>query len=148
MKLFKMFFLIIIFLLIVSPVCFARDFGWMEDFNIQAEADPSGFKARLSARFKIGDAEIEAVLNDVKNPADAYMVFRLGEMSNSPAREVVNKFKAGKGQGWGNIARSLGIKPGSEEFHALKNDHDLSGGKSSDKKEGRAKGKSKGKRKK
>ena len=120
----------------------------MKDFNIKAEVDPSGFKASLRARFKIGDAEIEAVLNDVKNPADAYMVFRLGEMSKSSTKEVVNKFKAGKGQGWGNVAKSLGIKPGSEEFHALKSNHDLSGGTSDDKKKDKSKSKNKGKGKK
>ena len=148
MKSFKIFLVALTVLLIISPVCFARDFGWMKDFNIKAEVDPSGFKARLSARFKIGDAEIEAVLNDVKNPADAYMVFRLGEMSKSPAREVVNKFKAGKGQGWGNIAKSLGIKPGSEEFRELKSSHDLPGEKSDGNSKDKSKEKNKGKRKK
>ena len=30
-------------------------------------------------------------------------------------------YGAKKGQGWGAIAKDLGIKPGSAEFHALKN---------------------------
>jgi len=29
-----------------------------DDLNIRAQADPSGFKASLAARFKIGDAQI------------------------------------------------------------------------------------------
>ena len=29
------------------------------------------------------------------------------------------------GKGWGNLAKTLGIKPGSREFHALKRGHDL-----------------------
>lgn len=120
MKKFKMFFVVSIILLIISPVCFARDFGWMKDFNIKAEGDPTGFRAKLRARFKIGDAEIEAVLSDVRNPADVYMVFRLGEMSRRPTKDILNKYSSRKGKGWGNIAKDLGIKPGSQEFHALK----------------------------
>ncbi len=143
MKQFKIFFLVSMCLLIISPVCFARDFGWMKDFNIKAEGDPSGFKARLRARFKIGDAEIEAVLNDVRNPADVYMVFRLGEMSKSSTKDVLNRFKADKGKGWGNVAKGLGIKPGSQEFHALKSNNDLYDGKSSGKSNKNSNGKDK-----
>jgi hypothetical protein len=153
MKSFKIFLIVSTFLLVISPACFAGDFDWVKDFNIKAEADPSGFKASLGARFKIGDAEIEAVLNDVKKPADAYMIFRLGEMSNKPISDVVKKYKTGKSKGWGNIAKGLGIKPGSEEFHALKSNHDLSdrtsGGKDNDKSKDkdRSKDKNKGKKK-
>ena len=34
---------------------------------------------------------------------------------------VVTEFREHAGQGWGVIAKNLGIKPGSAEFHALKN---------------------------
>jgi len=68
-------------------VCFivavAGDFDWIKDLNIQAQADPSD-QVRLGARFRIGDAEINAVLSNVDYPGDAYMVLRLGEMSNRP----------------------------------------------------------------
>ena len=33
---------------------------------------------------------------------------------------VIAAHQEHEGQGWGVIAQSLGIKPGSEEFHALK----------------------------
>ncbi len=105
----------------------AEDFAWTKDFNIKAEADPSGFKAQLAARFKIGDAEINLVLSNVGKPADAYILLRLGEMSSKPIDYVIKKYKANKGKGWGVLARSLGIKPGSKEFHALKLGDDLYG---------------------
>jgi len=99
----------------------AGDFNWIDDFNIKAEADPSGFKAKLEARFNIGDAEVNAVLSTNDNSAGAYIVFRLGEMSGQPTQDIFRKYKSGKGKGWGVLAKSLGIKPDSKEFKALKN---------------------------
>ncbi len=148
MKLIKMLFLILMVLLLVSSIAGAGDFDWVRDFNIQAEIDPSGIKARLATRFQIGAAEIEAVLSNVEKPADAYMVFRLGEMSKQSTSYVVDKYKAGKGKGWGALAKSLGIKPGSKEFRALKGGHDLdANAKGKDKRKGKGKGKNKNKSK-
>ena len=120
-----MLFVILLELLLVSSVASAGDFDWVKDFNIKAEADPSGFRARLEARFQVGDIEIRTVLGNVEKPADAYMLLRLGEMSNRPVAHVIEKYKAGKGKGWGVLAKSLGIKPGSKDFHALKQGQDL-----------------------
>ena len=132
--------------MMVASASIAGDFDWMKDFNIKAEADSSGFKARLSTRFKIGNTEINAVLSNVDNYADAYMVLRLGEMSGKPTGDVIKKYKSGKGKGWGSLAKSLGIKPGSQEFHALKNGDDLYGPTSQVKIDGKDKGKGKSKK--
>ena len=143
MKPVKAFFILSIVLLSISPVAGAADFDWIKDLNIQAQADPSGFRAQLGARFKIGDVEINAVLSNVEYPGDAYMIFRLGEMSRHPTDFVLQQYRTGKGKGWGALAKSLGIKPGSAEFHALKNGHDLyadKGGSGGDQK-GKGKGK-------
>jgi hypothetical protein len=119
----------------------AGDFDWMKDFNIKAEADMAGFRARLAARFKIGEAQVNTVLSHVERPADAYMVFRLGEMAQKPTDIVIEKYKSQKGKGWGELAKSLGIKPGSKEFHALKRGSDFY----NDHEKGKGKEKSKGK---
>jgi len=108
-----------------ATVTLAGDFDWTRDLNIRAEADPSGFRAQLSTRFNIGDAQVKVVLGNVDKPADAYMVFRLGEMSSRSVDHVLNKYKTGKSQGWGALAKSLGIKPGSREFRALKQASDI-----------------------
>jgi hypothetical protein len=127
MKLQKILFTVSVVLMLFSSAraVAAGDFDWIKDFNIRAEADPSGFRARLATRFNIGDTQITAVLSNVERPADAYMVLRLGEMSAKPADYVIEKYKSGKGKGWGALAQSLGIKPGSKEFHALKRGSDL-----------------------
>lgn len=116
--------------LCIASLAAAGDFEWLKDLNIRAQADPSGFRAQLSTRFKIGGAEVNAVIGKVAEPADAYMVMRLGEMSGQPVERVVETYTSGRDKGWGNLAKSLGIKPGSKEFHALKRGHDLGGGDS------------------
>jgi len=125
MNLLKILFISLWALLAVTSFAMANDFGWTEDLNIQAQADPSGFRARLATRFNIGDVEVRAVLGNIGNPADAYIILRLGEMSGRPTSYVVDRYRQDKGKGWGALAKSLGIKPGSEEFHALKSGQDL-----------------------
>ena len=78
------------------------------------------------------------------------MVLRLGEMSRQPTDYVIRQYRSGKGKGWGALAKSLGIKPGSSEFHALKKGNDLYDEKDrggGDQK-GKGKGKDKGKKQK
>ena len=132
------FFALSVMVLFVSLPAAAADFDWVRDFNIRVQADPAGFRARIAARFQVGDAQITAVLRDVASPADAFIVFRLGDMSRMPADQVLREYKASKGKGWGVIAKNLGIKPGSDEFHALKKGQDLFDGKA-----GKAKGRKK-----
>jgi hypothetical protein len=142
MKTAKLLIAVSLFILIFSSVAAARDFDWMPDFNVQAQADPSGFRARLETRFNIGGAQVNAVISNVGSPADAYMVLRLGEMSHQPTDYVIRNYKSNKGRGWGVIAKSLGIKPGSPEFHALKRGSDLyDGGPGKGKGHGKGKGK-------
>ncbi len=125
MRLFKYLFLTAVLQFTFTPLVMAGDYGWQKEMNIKAEADPSGFRVRLATRFKINDIEVEAVLSNVNKPADAYMVLRMGEMSGHPTDFALNKYKANQGKGWGTIAKSMGIKPGSSEFHALKQGQDL-----------------------
>ena len=134
----KGFFVLSLIVLLVSSPAAAGDFDWVKDFNIRVQADPTGFRARIAARFQIGDAQITAVLGNVSTPADAYIVLRLGEISRHPTDYVLREYKTSKGKGWGVMAKSLGIKPGSEEFHALKKGQDLYNGN-----QGKAKGKKK-----
>ena len=133
-----------------ATVSFAAEYGWMDVFNATAQADPTGYKQRLADRFNVGQATIGDVLHVAKNPADAYMLFRLGEVTSTPTDQVIKKYNAEKDKGWGALAKSMGIKPGSAEFHALKNGEDLYGSKGNgkDKNKGKGKNKSKGKGKK
>lgn len=117
--------LVILAFVLSASVAAAGDFNWVKDFNVKAEADRDSFKAQMSARFNIGNAQVKVVLGNVDSPADAYIVLCLGEMSSKSTDYVLSKYKANKNQGWGALAKSLGIKPGSKEFHALKQGNDI-----------------------
>lgn len=117
--------LIVAVLLIVPLIVSAGDFDWTKDSNLRAEADPSGLRARLEARFHVGDMTIKTVLDNVEKPADAYVLLRLGEMSGRAMDQVIGTYKVEKSRGWGVLAQSLGIKPGSKDFRALKQGQDL-----------------------
>ena len=140
--------------LAVFSVAVAGDFDWLSNLSIKAQADSTDFRTSLAVRFNLGDVQIKAVLSNVEKPADAYMVLRLGEISRQPTDYVIAKYKSSKGKGWGAFAKSLGIKPGSREFHALKRGHDLydttgsSMVKGKAKFHGNSKGKGKGKKRK
>lgn len=71
------------------------------------------------------------------------MVLKMAEMSHKPPEKVIDVYKANKGKGWGVMAKNMGIKPGSAEFKALKNGHDLDGGGKGKKGEKDKKGKGK-----
>lgn len=113
-----------LYMLLVTPA-FAGDFAWFDDLNVSAKADSSGFRVKLATRFRIGDAEVKAVISNVNNHSDAYMILRLGELSHRHHDDVLKVYHKHRGQGWGVMAKKLGIKPGSAEFHALKRGHDL-----------------------
>lgn len=146
MKIFKLAVLISLMLLVGSSMAVAGDFNWMKNFNTQASLDQAGFRAKLAARFKIGDMQLSAVLGNITDPAHAYMVLRLGEMAHQPFERVMEEYHKNKGKGWGVIAKNLGIKPGSAEFHALKGGHDLDGGPNKGQKDSPDKSKGKGKK--
>lgn len=136
--------LVILAFALSVPVAAAGEFDWVKDFNLKAEADRDSFRAQLSARFKIGDAQVNVVLGNCDSPADAYIVLRFCEMSSRSPDYVLARYKTHKNQGWGVLAKSLGIKPGSQEFHALKQGADIYHSTGKSKGNGKTKGKGKG----
>ncbi len=145
----KHFLLVALAFLLVPPVagfCGELD-SFLSNMNVQARVDLPGFHAKLSTTFGVPLPQVEAVVAQVQTPADAYMVFRVGEVAHQPQDVVLREYKAKKGKGWGVIAKDLGIKPGSPEFHALKKGMgDGGSGKGKDKDKGKGKGKGKGKK--
>jgi hypothetical protein len=114
---------------------------FISDLNVQARTDLPGFSARVSAQFGVPVPQVQTVIGAVAAPADAFMVFQLGSMTHRPPDAVLHVYKANRGKGWGVIAKSLGIKPGSPEFHALKRgDFVLEGGPAAGPGKGQGKG--------
>jgi len=118
--------------------------SFLDNLNIQARADMNDFSAKLSTQFGVPLLQVQAVIETVAAPADAFMCFQLGHMTRKPYQKVVEVYQTKRGQGWGVIAKSLGIKPGSPEFHALKRGDFVFNGEPQDV-PGKGKGKGKGK---
>ncbi|HEY0661707.1 MAG TPA: hypothetical protein VGD21_10385 [Lysobacter sp.] len=53
-------------------------------------------------------------------PGDVYYACAIASIIGRPCRYVIDEYDRDRGQGWGNIAKRMGIKPGSPEFHRLK----------------------------
>ena len=77
------------------------------------------------------------------SPADVFMTLQVASVTGKDPDVVAQSYVKNKNKGWGVIAKELGIKPGSAEFHALKGK-----AKNKNKKEKGEKGKGKNKGKK
>jgi hypothetical protein len=53
-------------------------------------------------------------------PADVYFACAIAHVLRIPCLNVVREYDRNPGQGWGNLAKRMGIKPGSAAFHDLK----------------------------
>lgn len=111
--------------------------------NEQAKSDLRNFVTRTSGHFGVPPEVVDGLLNRKMPPADVYMSILLSKITKKPVENVVEVYDANKGKGWGVIAKEMGIKPGSKEFHALKKDNFALKGKGKDKAKGKGKGKQK-----
>ena len=66
------------------------------------------------------DLVSDLLINKRWAPGDVYYACAIARAAGRPCREVVREWENDHGQGWGVIAKRMGIKPGSAEFHALK----------------------------
>ena len=149
---------IIAFIFLTTGIASADLDGYRESLRASAQANIGDFRAGLGAHFGASGAELDHVFLAVGDPADAALCFWLARTSGRPMDVVLQKYRAHRKQGWGSLAQSLGIKPGSTEFKSLKageigwnppgahgksdHNHDPKAGKSSIDKGAKGKGKS------
>jgi hypothetical protein len=107
-------------LLITMPSFATGLDSFLGEINVSAQTDIGGFHADLSATFGVSSGEVDGLFKIFSSPADVYITLRIGEVADVKIDRVVEQYRKNKGQGWGVIAKNLGIKPGSAEFHALK----------------------------
>ena len=141
-----MFFLITCF----ATLAYADLASFLSDLNTQAQEDLNSYSEKLGNQFGVALQQVQDIINIVEDPADAFMIFQLGQMANKEHETVLESYERNKGKGWGVIAQELGIKPGSSEFHALKRgDFTFTGvpGESAETGQGKGKGKDKDKEK-
>jgi hypothetical protein len=103
--------------------------GFMSNLNAKASVDLPGFQASISAQFNVPLPQVQATVQQVAKPADAFMVYQVAQYAAKPPATALQVYQANKTKGWGAIAQEMGIKPGSPEFHKLKNGDLTFGGK-------------------
>lgn len=98
--------------------------------NAKAKTDLEAFKQTIVKQHEIGIQQVENVLSKVSEPVEALLAFRLATITKTPINQVITTYSVNRDKGWGKMAQEMGIKPGSPEFHALKNGkkQGLSGG--------------------
>lgn len=126
--------------------------GLLNDINKQAQGDLNFFKTRLEKDFGIPAPDLDGLFKVLPSPADVFMCLRVGKIAGIHTDIVVKEFRKNREKGWGVIAKNLGIKPGSREFHELKKGYVSSGpgqskGKGKSHGPGKWKGGGKGKKK-
>jgi hypothetical protein len=94
----------------------------LNDINKQGTADFKLFKQDMSVGFGVTEGKIDELSVKFKmQPGDIYFALELAKQTGKTIDVVAKSWETNKGKGWGVIAKELGIKPGSKEFHALKN---------------------------
>ncbi len=88
--------------------------------NTDANKDLPAFKLDLSTRFNVPLPKVEACFRVGMAPSDAFMALQVANLTRKPVEDVITIYKRDKSKGWGAMAKEMGIKPGSPEFHALK----------------------------
>ena len=115
----------VIMLMCIALSANAADFDWTANFNLRASNQGSEFITRISRTLGITEAQFSLAIDRTGSFADAYIVFKLANMSDRPVNEVTDLYQRQQGQGWGALAQSLGIKPGSRQFKRLKKGRNL-----------------------
>lgn len=135
--------MIVLAVLLMSGISFGQSYNSgdteldasLKIVNTDANKDLSAFKLNLTKTFSVGLPEVEACFKVGMNAGDAFMAFQVANIVRRPIGDVITVYSKSKSKGWGAMAKELGIKPGSAEFHALK-------GKAKEKSKGSGKPKS------
>ncbi len=118
---------------------------WMDaqlgDMNVYSRGDRNGFIDDVVVSFGAPRYVVNEYIVDRRwAPGDVYYGCALAYQLRVPCLNVLRDYDKNHGQGWGVIAKRMGIKPGSAAFHALKGNVDKSNGKFKTKSKGNSKG--------
>ena len=95
--------------------------SWLGKINERAKADPDGFIRQLGQKHNIPEEEIRQARERYNlGYGDTYMATALSRITKRPIGAVAEEYKQNQGKGWGVMAMSMGIKPGSPEFKQMK----------------------------
>lgn len=90
--------------------------------NSKARADFGAFRADMKLSYNVTEKKIEYMSVDLgMAPGEIYLALEISKIAKISEDRVISIYHTDKSRGWGYIAKQAGIKPGSDEFHQLKN---------------------------
>jgi hypothetical protein len=92
----------------------------LKTINIEAGKDLSKFKLDITKAYNTTLQKVNSMFNIGMSAGDVFIAFELSTIARKPIENVINVYSGSKSKGWGAMAKELGIKPGSAEFHKLK----------------------------
>jgi hypothetical protein len=91
----------------------------LSEVNSYAVSNMDLFRKDMSEKFGATKEDLDRYLvKERKQPADVYYGYNLSRTTGKSFPNIMKMYT--DKNGWGSIAKDLGIKPGSEQFHALK----------------------------
>ena len=127
--------LLILCLLLCAQVVHAGDYAigfnprtgdaWFDarlgEINVTAVGDLDGFIDEIVVSTRAPRVWVETlVIERHYPPADVYMLAESAYRGGVAYAAALKVYEQHRGEGWGAMAKRLGIQPGSAEFHALK----------------------------
>lgn len=91
------------------------------DINVFARGNTDGFIDDVVVSFGAPRYLVHEYYHERRwAPGDIYYACAIAYQLGRPCLDIIRIYERDHGQGWGAIAKRLGIKPGSPAFHALK----------------------------
>ncbi|MCW8911217.1 MAG: hypothetical protein OQK76_11435 [Gammaproteobacteria bacterium] len=95
--------------------------------NLRADGNINDFISALGFEYKVPTTKIKSLIVDYNfTPSDAYMTLSIGHLTGRSIDDVASFYRSNQARGWGYVAKGMGIKPGSSEFHQLRQGSQLS----------------------
>lgn len=118
---------LLLLLLVITTITASAHKNGFKSYRTHADRygsdNPALFGQMLARQYNLNESDIGDLHHKFdRNWGDLALGLEMGYLSKKPMNTVFGMYE--KNRGWGNIAKDLGIKPGSEEFHQMKRNLD------------------------
>lgn len=88
--------------------------------NDEGEQDLEGLLLKLSVEFNVDLVVLQDLSTQGYAPGEIWLALEISQATEKPLAESILLADGVEGHGWGILAQTIGIAPGSAEFFALK----------------------------